>query len=201
VADTFQGFPDPNAGPLPGRSRGVEYGTAIVVTSTGDLLAIGEVTDRCQSITVPGFGHAERIAEDKPRNLALLRLYGARHLVPAPLSGDGSAGDQLTLFGIAGPLAGNGTVTNAAAHLTAQAIDPAPKPGFSGAPAIDGQGRFAGLVTLQAPVVAGTGAAAAPATLIPAAAVHDFLQAQRITPAAAEAAIEQSILRVICVRK
>lgn len=201
VADTFQGFPDPNAGPLPGRSRGVEYGTAIVVTSTGDLLAIGEVTDRCQSITVPGFGHAERIAEDKVRNLALLRLYGARHLVPAPLSGDGSAGDQLTLFGIADPLAGNGTVTNAAAHLTAQAIDPAPKPGFSGAPAIDGQGRFAGLVTLKAPVVAGTGAAAAPATLIPAAAVRDFLQAQRITPGAAGAAIEQSILRVICVRK
>ena len=171
-----------------------------MVTSTGDLLVIGEVVDRCQSITVPGFGHAERIAEDKARNLALLRLYGARHLVPAPLSGDGSAGDQLTLFGIADPLAGNGTVTSAAAHLTAQAIDPAPKPGFSGAPAIDCQGRFAGLVTLKTAVVAGT-AAAPPATLIPASAVRDFLQAQRITPAAAEAAMEKSILRVICVRK
>jgi hypothetical protein len=172
-----------------------------VVTSTGHLLVIGELTDRCQSITVPGFGHAERIAEDKARNLALLRLYGARHLVPAPLSGDGGAGDQLTLFGIADPLAGNGTVTSAAAHLTAQAIDPAPKPGFSGAPAVDGQGRFAGLVTLKAPVVAGAGSAAPQATLVPASTVRDFLQAQRIAPAAAEAVMEQSVLRVICVRK
>jgi len=203
VSDTFQGFPDPNSGPLPGRGRSVEYGTAIVVTSTGDLIATGEVTDRCQSITVPGFGHADRIAEDKTNNLALLRLYGARNLSPAALAGDGGTADQLTLIGIADPLAqaGSGIVTTSAARLTAQIIDPAPKLGFAGAAAVDGQGHFAGLVALKAPLVAGANSATPQATLIPAAAARGFLQAQGIAPAVAHAPIEQSVVRVICVRK
>ena len=38
VADTFDGFPDAAALQLAGRKRGVEYGSAIVVSSSGDLL-------------------------------------------------------------------------------------------------------------------------------------------------------------------
>ena len=106
IADSFDGFPDPNAAPPAGRKRGVEYGSAIVVSARGDLVALGELTDDCQSITVPGFGHAERIARDQTDDLALLRLYGVRNLVPAPLAGDAaSTSGALTLFGIADALA------------------------------------------------------------------------------------------------
>jgi hypothetical protein len=208
VSDTFAGFPDPNADSTLGRKRGVEYGSAIVVTSRGDLVTLGQVTDQCQSITVPGFGHAERVAEDKTNDLALLRLYGARNLVPGPLGRDGGTGDTLTLFGIADPLAqpGDNTASSAPAQLSAQGIAPAPKLGFSGAAAIDAQDRFAGIVALKAPVLAGTGAVPPQATLVPAAAVRAFLQAYGITPAAGQlandpAAMGESIVRVICVRK
>ncbi len=46
------------------------------------------------------------------------------------------------------------------------------------------QGRFAGIVALKAPVVAGTGPVAPQATLVPADAGARFLQAQGIVPAA-----------------
>ena len=91
VATAFTGFPDPKAGPLPGMQRRVEYGTAIIVSAQGDLIAPAQLTEDCQSITVPGLGHAERVAADKSDDLALLRLYGARNLVPAMLGGEGSS--------------------------------------------------------------------------------------------------------------
>jgi len=202
MADTFQGFPDPNSGPPPGIRRGVEYGTAIVVSSRGHLIAAAQVMDQCQSITVAGLGHAERIAEDTTADLALIRLYGAQGLAAAALAGESSAAGELTLIGIADPLAqaGAGAVTRASAHLTVQGVDPAPKLGFSGAAAIDPQGRFAGMVDLKSPVVAGAGAVS-PATLVPAETVCAFLAAQGITLAAGHAAMDQSVVRVICVRK
>jgi hypothetical protein len=79
-------------------------------------------------------------------------------------------------------------------------LDPAPKPGFAGAAAVDGQGRLVGMVAQKAIIVAGVGAGVQ-ATLIPAEALRAFLQAQNITPAGGEGAIDQSIVRVICVRK
>jgi hypothetical protein len=202
VSDTFVGFPDPIAGP-PGRKRGVEYATAIIASSRGDLVALRQATDECQSITVPGFGHAARIAEDAANDLALLRLYGARNLVPAPLASSHSDGSALTLFGIADPLAqsGDGTVTSITAQLTAQGVEPAPKPGFSGAAAINAQGGFAGIVALKLPVIAALAVTPQPAALIPADTVRAFLQAQGIVPAAGRAAMDQSVVRVICVRQ
>jgi hypothetical protein len=201
VADTFDGFPDPTALPPAGRKRGVEYGSAVVVSSLGDLVTTAQVADDCRSITVPGFGHAVRIAEDKTNDLALLRLYGAHDLAPMTLAEDSTSG-ALTLLGMADPL-GQGAddkVTRANAQLTDQGINPAPKLGFSGAAAIDAQGRFAGIVELKAPVVAG--AAVAPqATLLPAQTVRAFLQAQGIAAAAGHPASDQSVVRVICVRK
>jgi hypothetical protein len=206
VADTFEGFPDPNAALPAGRKRGVDYGSAIVASSQGDLLSLGELTEDCQSITVPGFGHAERIATDRTDNLALLRIYGARNLVPATLAGDApapGASGAVTLYGIPDPLAqpGNGAVTAAAAQLNAQGLDPAPNCGFAGAAAVDAQGRFAGIVAMKAPVVAGVGPTALQATLVSAETVRAFLRAQGITPAATRSAMEQSVVRIICVRK
>ena len=167
IASSFAGFPDPNAAPLPGLRRTVEYGTAIVVTSDGDLLAPARLTDECQAITVPGLGHAERVAADPANNLALIRLYGARNLIAAALGADGgdsAQGNELMLVGVADPLAqaGGGAVTRAAASLTAQGFAPAPKPGFSGAAALDARGRFAGMVSLNPSIVAGTAASARP---------------------------------------
>ncbi len=202
MANTYQGFPDPNAAPPPGLRRSVEYGTAIVVSGQGHLITTAQTTDGCQAITIPGFGHAERIAADKTNNLALLRIYGAQDLMPAALAGDSSAGDDLTLVGIADPLAqaGGGAVTHAPAHRNAQNLDPAPKLGFSGAAAVDAQGRFAGMADLSSTAVAGAGAISQ-ATLIPAETLRAFLQAQNIAPANGRNAIDQSIVRVICVRK
>ena len=205
IASSFAGFPDPNAAPLPGLRRTVEYGTAIVVTSDGDLLAPARLTDECQAITVPALGHAERVAADPANNLALIRLYGARNLVAAALGGDGgdsAQSNELTLVGVADPLAqvGGGAVTRAAASLTAQGLAPAPKPGFSGAAALDARGRFAGVVSLNPSVVAGNGGAGPAAALVSAETVRAFLQEHHISPATAATAAEQSVLRVICVR-
>jgi peptidoglycan hydrolase-like protein with peptidoglycan-binding domain len=204
VINTFQGFPDPNAGPLPGLRRSVEYGSAIVVSGSGDLIASAEVTDECQAITVPGLGHAERVAPDKTSDLALLRVYGARNLVPAALAGE-SRDDDVTLVGVADPLsqAGGDAVTRISARLAGQALDPAPKLGFAGAAAVDAQGRLLGMVDFKTPVVAAAGSVGQQATLVPATTIRAFLQAHGVgNGASAEhGGIEQSVMRVICVRK
>ncbi len=202
VADTFDGFPDLAALPPAGRKRGVEYGSAVVVSSSGDLVTTAQVADECRSITVPGFGHAVRIGADAANDLALLRLYGARDLVPVTLGDDSGAGTTLTLLGIADPLgeSSEDKVTRASAQLTDQGINPVPTLGFSGAAAFDAQGRFAGLVELKAPVIAGS-AAVPQAALVPAAAVRAFLQAQGIAAAPGHAVSVQSVVRVICVRR
>ena len=202
MGDSFVGFPDPKAGPPPGQKRAVEYGTALVADQDGDLIAPARLTADCVALTVPGFGHAARIAEDTASDLALIRLYGAHNLLPAPMAGT-NQGQQLTLVGVADPLAqeGGGVVTSVSARLSGQTIEPAPKPGFFGAAAVDAQGRFAGLVELNSPVVAGGGPAAAPAILVPADAVRLFLVSQGITPAGGRGTMDQSVVRIICVRK
>jgi len=207
VASAFTGFPDPNAGPMPGLQRRVEYGTATIVSAAGDLLAPARLTEDCQTITVAGFGHAERVAADASSDLALLRLYGARNLVPAAIGGEASQAGELTLVGIADPLAqaGDGTPTSVPARVGAPGLDPAPRSGFSGAAAVDVQGRFAGMVDLRPAVVAGGGSAPQGATLVPADAIRAFLQAHGVTatPPTADRRqpMAQSVLRVICVRK
>jgi Trypsin-like peptidase domain len=201
MANTFQGFPDP-AAPPPGMRRSAEYGSAVVVSKEGHLVTAAHVVSECQTITIPGFGHAERIAADQANDIALLRLYGAQNQVPVALGGDSASGDDLTLVGIADPSAQGGAdaLSRVPVHKSAQALDPAPQLGFAGAAAVDAQGRFAGMVELKAIVVAGT-AAATQATLVPADTLRVFLQAQNVTPAAGDAAIDQSVVRVICVRK
>ncbi len=203
MADSFLGFPDPNAGPPPGQRAAVAYGTAIVADRSGALIAPLQIASDCESITVPGFGHAVRIAQDSANDLALLRLYGARNLAPAPLAGEAAQGDALTLIGIADPLAQHGgdAVTHAAAHRAGQDVEPTPALGFSGAAAIDAQGHFAGVVELKSQVVAGAAASGRQAVFIPATTVLAFLAARGIAPAATTGVMDQSVVRVICVRK
>ena len=68
---------------------------------------------------------------------------------------------------------------------------------------MDAQGRFLGLVGIKPQAVAGNGPAARQATLISTDSMREFLSAHGVKPAAAadHAAIEPSIVRVICVRK
>jgi hypothetical protein len=202
MGDSFVGFPDPKAGPTPGRKRAVEYGTAIVADRDGVLVAPDRLTADCVALTVPGFGHAARIAEDDASDLALIRLYGAHNLVPAPMAG-ANQGQELRLVGVTDPLAqeGGAAVTSVLARLNGQTIEPPPKPGFAGAAAVDAQGRFAGMVELNSPVVAGNGPATAQATLVPADTVRAFLTSHGITPVSGHGAMDQSVLRIICVRK
>ncbi len=205
MAAAFTAFPDPNAPPPPGIRRAVEYGNAIVVDSGGDLIAPAHVTEDCRTISVPPFGHAARLAADKASDLALIRLYGVRNLTPVQF-GDANQSGDVTVIGVADPLAqaGAATATSSVAHVTAQGVDPAPKSGFSGAAAVDPRGVLAGMVDVKPAVVAANAAAAPTAALVPAATIRAFLQAQGIAPGAAEtehAAAEQSVLRIICVRQ
>jgi hypothetical protein len=203
VANAFVGFPDPNATPPPGLRRRVEYGSAMVAGSDGDLIAAARTVDDCQAITVPPFGHAEWIAADKANGLALIRLYGARNLVPAPLADAGVQSGDVTLIGVADPLAQAGDApASVSARLGTQGIDPPPKLGFAGAVAVDTRGRVVGMVDLRPPVVAGNGATGQAAVLVPVETIRAFLQAQHVVPAAATTgSITQSVLRVVCVRK
>jgi peptidoglycan hydrolase-like protein with peptidoglycan-binding domain len=203
MSNGFEGFPDPSSALPPGSKRRVEYATAIVASSRGYLLTSKQAVEDCQSITVPGFGHAERMAEDKSSDLALLRLYGPRNLTAAALAGHSGSGGDLTLVGIAAPQgeSDDGAVTSMRAHLNGLIIEPAPKLGFSGAAAIDAQGVFAGVIELMPPLVAGIDSVIPEAALVPAEAARAFLGRQGIALNNGRASINQSIVRVICVRK
>lgn len=178
--------------------RKVEYGTGIVVSSTGHIVTDRLLTDDCQVITVPGQGNADRIAQDETSGLALLRLYGARDLKPLPLADAAQAG-AVTLVGVADPQAqgGGGAVSMMAARLAApRAVEPAPAQGFVGAAVTDGRGGLIGVLKPRS----GNGSAA----LTPVNNVRAFLQAQNVdlgSEATGGETATASVVRVICVRK
>src|ERR1700722_2540474 len=76
MSSAFNPFPSGALGGPPPR-RTVEYGTGIVVADDGSIVADRQVTDGCLAIAIGGYGNADRIAEDKDHDLALLRIYGA----------------------------------------------------------------------------------------------------------------------------
>ena len=207
MVGAYIGFPDLSAPPPPGLRRAVEYGSAIVVTRDGDLVTSARLTDECRSISVPGLGHAERIAADSASGLALIRLYGARNLVPVALTGGGSQGGDLRLVGIDDPLVQkqDGAVTSSPAHITGLDVEPAPALGFGGAAAVDMRGVFVGMIDFKPAIVAANDSSAhTAATLVPVEAIRAFLKAKNVSPAIganAPTETEQSVVRVVCVRK
>jgi peptidoglycan hydrolase-like protein with peptidoglycan-binding domain len=214
MSSAFNPFPSGAliSGPPPRKT--VEYGTGIVVSNDGAILADRQVTDGCLAITITGYGSADRVAEDKDHDLALLRLYGARGLKPLNLA-SGAAKSSLELTGIADPQNQGGgaaasSVKTAAAPTGGGAdltLSPAPAVGFSGAAALDSDGKFAGVALLKPAVVAGppNAAPAAQAVLVPADTVSEFLKANGVTPEGgspdAKIDVKASVVRVICVRK
>jgi hypothetical protein len=181
----------------------VEYGTGIVVAEDGSIVTDRLLVDACVTIAIAGFGNADRIAEDKGRDLALLRIYGAHGLKPLNLAGSGGK-TSLDLTGIADPQSqgGGNAVSIVKASVNGADLSPAPAIGFSGAAAMDSDGKFAGLAQLRPVMVAGpSNGAPAQAVLVPAGAVRDFLKANAVTADGTAADAKGAVVRVICVRK
>jgi len=206
MSSAFNAFPPPTAAPAPRRT--VDYGTGVIVTNDGAILTDREVTDGCIAITIPGFGHADRVADDKERGLALLRVYGAHGLKPLALSG-GNAGSSVDLVGIADPQsqAGGAAISTVKAQLAGSgggeaSLAPAPALGFSGAAALDGDGKLAGITLLKPGVLAGT--ALIPSTqavMVRSEAARAFLNGQGVKPDGSSLDAKAATVRVICVRK
>ena len=210
MSSAFDPFPTGAGGPPPRRT--VDYGTGVVVTDDGAILADREVTDGCLAITIPGLGHADRLADDKVHNLALLHVYGARGLKAFSLAA-GAAKSFVDITGIADPQnqGGGSTVTSIKAQVAQVGIEgdlalsPPPGVGFSGAPALDSDGKFAGLALLKPVVVATATATSAPPTveavLVQPDIVDAFLKASGVSAAGTSTDAKASVVRVICVRK
>ncbi len=153
----------------------------------GHVLTDRQLIDGCNVIALPGLGNAERIATDAGGELALLRVYGARNLVPIGMIGAAPGGPSVTLIGIADPqMQGGGAAISAVtakAGIAAEAspLETAPALGFSGAAALDAQGRFAGVVVMKAPVVAGPSSPPR-AAVVPAERIRNFLEANYVAP-------------------
>jgi peptidoglycan hydrolase-like protein with peptidoglycan-binding domain len=207
MSSAFNPFPNgPQAGPPPRKT--VEYGTGVVVSGDGAIVTDRAVVDGCLSIVVAGYGNADRTADDKEHDLALLRIYGARGLKPLALNA-GAAKPSVELTGIADPQnqGGGAAVSSVKAATTGSGSDLALTPalglGFSGAAALDADGVFAGLAVLRPMVVAGPTitAAAAQASLVGADTVREFLKANGVSVASGAPDAKASVVRVICVRK
>jgi hypothetical protein len=206
MSSRFEPFPVP-AGPPP--KRKVEYASGIVVDPTGYVVTDRQATESCNVITLTGLGNAELIGETG--QIALLRVYGARNLSPVAFADARPDGSDVTLVGIADPQAGgNDGVTSARGRVgdangAPRTIEPAPALGFSGAAALDGQGRLVGMALTKTAVTAGPTYVVSQAQLMPAEEIKAFLNARSIAQTAVASpgldAAKASVVRVICVRK
>jgi Trypsin-like peptidase domain len=200
MSNAFTPFPEkPAAFAAP--AKPVEYGSGIVVSGEGHIVTSARIAESCSVLTVTGAGPAERVAASD--DMVLLRVYGARKLTPVALSNCAAAG-PLTLLGVPDPQeqqGGSGT-RELPAKLSGPAIElakPVPVAGFSGAAALDREGRLAGLVDLSSVAVASTGAP--PLRMIEASAIRAFLGREGVEPYEGSGSARDAVVRVICVRK
>ena len=172
MSSAFVPFPAAVRGvlpPGPPPRRKVEYGTGIVVTAAGHIVTDRQVTEGCQSITVPGSRPCRTPGRGQGRRpRAAARLWRARARRRRRSAASRRAERASTLVGIADPQAqgGGAAVTTVAAQVAPSSgvlrpVEPAPAPGFSGAAALDADARVLGMVGLKAPETAGSAARAA----------------------------------------
>jgi hypothetical protein len=212
MASAFSPFPQRSA-PFATLARSVEYGSGLIVSAHGHIITDARLTRGCRVIVMPGFGDAERLAEDKDMGLALLRIYGPRNFKPLPLARDITAATafktaDITLVGIPDPKEqdGSGKLVEIKARLSEgnsiELRQPEPMAGFSGAAALDGQGRVLGMAVMRNAVVASTEPALPPVRLVRAAAIREFLDVHHVPEAARQNGDPTaSVARIICVRK
>ena len=205
MSSAFNPFPNGAQASGPPPRKSVEYGTGVVVSEDGAIVTDRGVVDGCLSIVVAGYGNADRTAEDKDHDLALLRIYGARGLKPLALNA-GAAKPNVELTGIADPQNQGGGAAVSSVKASAggdAALTPAPGLGFSGAAALDADGVFAGIALLKPVVVAGPTITAAPARLAGErgyrARISEGQWRERGEWRSPDA--KASVVRVICVRK
>jgi peptidoglycan hydrolase-like protein with peptidoglycan-binding domain len=208
ITSSYLPFGDPATAST---SRRINYGSGIVVTGVGHVVTERQLTDNCQGLVVAGLGRADRLAEDAASDLALIRVNGARNLKPVPFSADPPKSTELTLVGISEPgaQAGGRNVTVTPAKLRGVEgarvlLDAQPARGFVGGAAIDGEGRFAGMIDVAAAAVAGPAAGAGQIGFVPTATIRKFLDSAGVKPFDGQgdlAAAKNAVVRVICVRK
>src|SRR5450631_1484329 len=207
MASAFSPFPERSA-PFAALAKSVEYGTGLVVSAQGHIVTDRKLTEGCQVMVASGLGDAVRIADDKDSGLALLRVYGPRKFSVLALSAEAAKSADVTLIGIPDPKEQNGSrkLTEIKARLVdGSAIElrqPVPMAGFSGAAALDGEGRFLGMMEMRNAVLASAEAAAPPVRLVTAQTIRGFLAAHKIAGADSPATdAKTSVVRMICVRK
>jgi len=207
MASAFSPFPDRSA-PFAALTKSVEYGNGLVVSAQGHIVTDRALTEGCQVLVASGLGDAVRIADDKSKGLALLRVYAPRKMAaPAALPTDAAKTGELTLLGLPDPKEQDGTanLTEIKARLVdGSAIElrqPVPLAGFSGAAAVDARGRVAGLMQMRSAVLASIEPAAPPVRLIGAAAIRGFLDAHNVPAPNETGDAKAAVVRVICVRK
>lgn len=211
MSSAFNAFPAGAIAAGPPPRKKVEYASGVIVSDDGAIVTDRQAIDGCLSIVISGHGHADRLADDKASDLALLRIFGGRDLKPLALGNRATAKPALDLIGIADPQNQGGAAAVSRLRVSATpvgttgelALSPAPGLGFSGAAAIDSEGAFAGLVQLKPTVIAGpANSPSAQAILMPATTVRTFLAANNIHASdAASSDVQAAIVRVICVRK
>jgi hypothetical protein len=210
MSSAFNPFPTGAQAVGPPPRRSVEYASGLVVSGRGFIVTDRQPIEGCQSIVIAGRGNADKVAEDKTHDLALLRVYGARDLAALAL-GSGAAKSDVTLTGIADPRSqgGGAAASSVRASVTPTgsngevALTPVPGLGFSGATALDAGGQFAGIAQLRPIQLAGpvAGTAAPQAMLVPADIVRGFLKSNDVAPDGTAKDAKAAMVRVICVRK
>ena len=207
MSSAFSPFPERSA-PFAALAKSVEYGNGLVVSAQGHIVTDRKLTEGCQVIVASGLGDAVRIADDKDNGLALLRIYGPRKLSVLALPRDIPKTGELTLIGIPDPkeLDGSKKLTEIKARLVeGTAIElrqPVPMAGFSGAAALDGQGRFLGMMEMRNAVLASAEPAAPPVHLVTTETIRGFLSRHHVAGAETQSGdAKASVVRMICVRK
>jgi hypothetical protein len=207
MAAAFSPFPERSA-PYAALAKSVEYGNGLVVSAQGHIVTDLKLTQGCQVIVASGLGNADHVADDTDNGLALLRVYGSRKVSPLVLTREAPKAGELTLIGIPDPKEQDGSrkLTEIKARLTdGSAIElrqPVPMAGFSGAAALDAQGRFLGMMEMGNAVLASVEASAPPVRLISAETIRGFLSRHHVQTAPAPTGdAKASVVRIICVRK
>lgn len=206
VSAAFSPFPERSA-PFAALTKSVEYGNGLVVSAEGHIVTDRKLTEGCQVLVASGIGDTVRIADDKNNGLALLRVYGPRKLSPLSFAQDAPKAGDISLIGIPDPKEqGDRKLTEIKARLVGgTAIElrqPVPMAGFSGAAALDNQGRFLGMMEMRNAVLASIEPSAPPVRLVTAQTIRGFLAKNNVAASDAPASdAKASIVRMICVRK
>ena len=162
----------PRASPWPARPtrRAARSNTAPACSSPPRATSLTDrkLIDSCNVIALPGSATPSASPPMTRRRAgAAARLWRAQPEAGRHARRRAPSGADVTLVGIADPQAqgGGAAISTVNARLGVEAstrpLETAPALGFAGAAALDAQGRFAGMVAMKAPVVAGPAAAAA----------------------------------------